>query len=197
MWVITSNLYLRAALIEIIVLNYRAILVPADCPDCLVIVGTVMVTPCGRCAPCRAWWNYEHMNTSFGFNHCEMWHVGPLCTVLCCPLCTGVMMSSVSSGVLLCWWSHDLWGRHRHTRHQDLEIWGEGPLGHQQQCIPRPWYTWSYQDQFESSCLFSTVCGMLQLWIGGLQLSITTFYTSLEWTLLAIKAYYKTTQNCQ
>ena len=60
MWVITSNLYLRAALIEIIVLNYRAILVPADCPDCLVIVGTLMVTPCGRCAPCRAWWNYEH-----------------------------------------------------------------------------------------------------------------------------------------
>ena len=60
MWVITSNLYLRAALIEIIVLNYRAILVPADCPDCLVIVGTVMVTPCGRGALCRAWWNYEH-----------------------------------------------------------------------------------------------------------------------------------------
>ena len=54
MWVITSNLYLRAALIEIIVLNYRAILVPADCPDCLVIVGTVMVTPCGRWAQCRA-----------------------------------------------------------------------------------------------------------------------------------------------
>ena len=54
MWVITSNLYLRAALIEIIVLNYRAILVPADCPDCLVIVGTLMATPCGRCAPCRA-----------------------------------------------------------------------------------------------------------------------------------------------
>ena len=101
----------------------------------------------------------EHMNTSLGFNHCEMWHVGPLCTVMCCPLCTGVMMSSVSSGVLLCWWSHDLWGRHRHTRPRDPEIWGEGQ---QQQCIPRPWYTWSYQDTFESSCLFSTVCGMKQ-----------------------------------
>ena len=193
MWVITSNLYLRAALIEIIVLNYRAILVPADCPDCLVIVGTVMVTPCGRSAPCRVCGTYQHKFRILSFRDVACWptvHCYVLPTVHWCI----VMMSSVSSGVLLCWWSHDLWGRHRHTRPRDPEIWGEG---HQQQCIPRPWYTWSYQDQFESSCLFSTVCGMLQLWIGGLQLSNTTFYTSLEWTLLAIKAYYKTTQNCQ
>ena len=96
MWVITSNLYLRAALIEIIVLNYRAILVPADCPDCLVIVGTLTVTPCGRCAPCRAWWNYEHKFRIQSLKDVACWptvHCYVLPTVHWCI----VMMSSVSS----------------------------------------------------------------------------------------------------
>ena len=138
----------------------------------------------------------EHLNTSLGFNHCKMWHVCPLCTVLCCPLCTGVMMSSVSSGVLLCWWSHDLWGRHRHTRPRDPEIWGEG---HQQQYLPRhdhgtPDHT---RINLNHHAYFQLYVVSGNFGLGDFQLSNTTFYTSLEWTLLAIKASYKTTQNCQ
>ena len=194
MWVITSNLYLRAALIEIIVLNYRAILVPADCPDCLVIVGTLMVTPCGAVGAVPR--VVEHLNTSLGFNHCKMWHVCPLCTVMCCPLCTGVMMSSVSSGVLLCWWSHDLWGRHRHTRPRDPEIWGEG---HQQQYLPRhdhgtPDHTRINLNHHAHFQLYVACCNF---GLGDFNVKYYFFYTSLEWTLLAIKAYYKTTQNWQ
>ena len=170
MWVITSNLYLRAALIEIIVLNYRAILVPADCPDCLVIVGTVMVTPCGRCAPCRAWWNIWTQVLDSIIERCGML---AHCALLCVAHCALVSWCPVSAVVCCCAGGLMIYGAVTDTR---------GPEIQRSEDLRRP------ATMYTTTMIHLIIPGYI--WIIMLIFNCMWHVATLDWGTLIVKYYF-------